>query len=206
MGAILDEKLTFKDHVEKNCQKAMLNFIRIKSIRKYLTTKATKILVSSLIISHLDFCNGLLYDIEEKEINKMQRIMNMCAKLILNPKKCENTRHALKDLRWLPVKARIKIKILSYMYICNTNAAPTYLTELLSPKKQTGPVLRSSETSELCYNVPFNKRKTFSNRSFSTAGPTLWNSLPLNVKQSGSLDEFKAKLELYFFENFDACF
>ena len=48
LGAFLDERLNFKEHVKRKCRTAMLNYLRIKSIRKYLTKEATEILVLSL--------------------------------------------------------------------------------------------------------------------------------------------------------------
>ena len=57
LGAFLDDKLNFKQHVKNKCRVAMMNYFRIKCIRKYLTQQATEILVLSLVISHLDYCN-----------------------------------------------------------------------------------------------------------------------------------------------------
>ena len=42
LGAWLDNNLSFKHHVMKKCQVAMWNFLRIRSIRKYLTKKHVK--------------------------------------------------------------------------------------------------------------------------------------------------------------------
>ena len=48
----------------------MLNYLRIKSIRKYLTKDATEILVLSLVVSHLDYCNVILYGTADIELRK----------------------------------------------------------------------------------------------------------------------------------------
>ena len=115
-------------------QKAMINFFRIKNLRKYLTQDATETLVLSLVISHLDYCNVILFGISDCDIAKFQRIQNMCSKLVLNRRKCDSSKQALYDLHWLPIKARIKFKILTYMYNCHVGNAPAYLIELLTPK------------------------------------------------------------------------
>lgn len=65
----------------------MLNFLRIESIRKYVTKEATEILILSLVISHKDYCNVILYGIADSDLSKMQRIQNMCAKLVLYRRK-----------------------------------------------------------------------------------------------------------------------
>ena len=91
------------------------------------------------------------------------------------------------------------------MYNCSVGNAPMYLTELLSeqvPKRN----LRSSDCAKRCYEVPFNKRKPFSDRSFATVGPRLWNSLPLSIRNSETLDGFKRNLKTFYFRDFYALF
>ena len=143
----------------------MRNFFKIKSIRKYLTKEASEILALSLVISHLDYCNVILYGISQSELSKLQRIQNMCAKLVLNRSKYDSSKQALFDLHWLPVKARITFKILTYMYNYSVNNAPSYLTDLLT-QKVSKRALRSSESSVGCYTVPYNKKNTFLTEAF----------------------------------------
>ena len=76
--------LGFKDHIKRKCQIATLNYFKIKSIRKYLTRNPTEVLCLSLVISHLDYCNGILYGTSQTALAKLQRIQNMFAKLVLN--------------------------------------------------------------------------------------------------------------------------
>jgi len=108
----------------------MYNYLKIKSIRKYLTKEATEILVLSLVISHLDYCNLILYGTAQCEINKMQRIQNMCAKLVLGRQKYDSSKDALYELHWLPVKARITFKLLTFMYNCSVGHMPKYLAHI----------------------------------------------------------------------------
>ena len=60
----------------------------------------------------------------------MQRIQNMCAKLVLKRGKFDSSKEALYNLHWLPIKARISFKMLTFMYNCHVGHAPVYLTEL----------------------------------------------------------------------------
>ena len=57
-----------------------------------------------------------MYGVAECEINKMQRIPNMCAKLVLQRSKFDSSKQALYELHWLPIKARIIFKLLTFMY------------------------------------------------------------------------------------------
>ena len=48
-------------------------------------------------------------------------------------------------------------------------------------------------------NIPRTKTVTFGPRSFEVAGPTLWNSLPVNIRNANSLPLFKKLLKTFLF-------
>ena len=83
LGVYMDEHLSFKQHIAKKCQAAMLNYFKIRSIRHLLDTPTTARLCLSLCISHLDYCNSVLYGLPNAMTSKYQRIQNMCAHLAL---------------------------------------------------------------------------------------------------------------------------
>ena len=154
-----------------------------------------------LCISHLDYANALLHGLPAITLSKLQRIQNMCGRLVLWRSKGSSITQCLKDLHWLPIHQRIEFKILTLTYKCLNKQAPEYLQNLLveMPTRQIG--LRS----ESSYNkllVPLTKRRTFAQRSFSVAAPTLWNDLPISVKQANTLLQFRSLLKTYLFGSF----
>ena len=64
-------------------------------------------LVNSLVISRLDYCNSLLYDIPKYQRDKLQRIQNTAARMITGARSSDHITPLLKSLHWLPVEARI---------------------------------------------------------------------------------------------------
>lgn len=83
----------------------------------------------------------------------------------------------LATLHWLPVKFRIDFKIAVFVYKAVT---PKYISDLLIPYSPQR-ALRSS--NQLLLTVPCCRCKTEKGRrSFSSAAPILWNSLPVNVR------------------------
>ena len=81
------------------------------------------------------------------------------------------------------------------VYKCLNGQAPLYLSELLEDKSTTSrPGLQSTcDGTLLC--IPFTKRKTFADRSFSIAGPKLWNCLTKTIRESPNTDSFKKHLK-----------
>ena len=88
-------------------------------IRKYLPLDGPKMLVNVLVISRLDYCNCLLYGIPKYQRDKLQRIQNTAARLVMGLKRSDHVTPMLKNLHWLPVEKRIifKILLITYNYI-----------------------------------------------------------------------------------------
>ena len=175
----------------------MANFMCIKNIQHLLTKEATESLVLSLCVSHLDYCNMMLYGLPDVTLSKFQRVQNMCAHLVLRRLKWESVKQCLATLHWLPVRQRITYKIAVLTYKLLHNEGPEYLKEMPQFKKPTRQ-LRSSTDNHLLV-IPTTKFKTFTKRSFSVASPTIWNSLPISTRMQSTLLKFKSDLKTILF-------
>ena len=74
LGGVLDNTFNFESHVSLKVQKVMANFIKIKSICKYITREACTTLVLMLCMSHLDYSNAVLYGLPNKTVKRYQVI------------------------------------------------------------------------------------------------------------------------------------
>ena len=178
---------------------AMWNIQRIKLIRSVLTQNACETLILGLVISHLDYANAIYIGLAKCDLNRLQRVQNIAAKLVLNGN--NNSRSCLKKLHWLPIHLRIKHKVLTLLYKSLRGEGPAYLSDLveLHPGGREG--LRSSSIHQRL-KVPFTQRKTFAGRSYSVVAPLWWNDIPNFIKLSDSTDIFKARLKTYLFDQF----
>jgi hypothetical protein len=188
-------------HSNKKCGIAMKNLLKIRQIRKYLTTDACHTLVRGLVISHLDYANSLLLGLPECDIKKLQRVQNIAAKITLGKRKYDSSTECLKALHWLPIRLRIMHKVLCLVYKSLHGAAPTYMAEMLALKQQRRSSMRSN-SDYITLIIPRTTRKTFAHRSFSVMGASLWNGLPNKLKMSDSVDQFKAGLKTHLFKMF----
>ena len=76
LGVIMDKTLSFVEHINEMCKKASYAIRSTGRLRKYLPFDGLKMLVNSHVISRLDYCNSLLYDIPKYQRYKLQRIQN----------------------------------------------------------------------------------------------------------------------------------
>ena len=198
LGVIFDSTFSHEAHVNAICKKAYSQIRAIGRIRKYLDIPTTEKLVNSLVTVHLDYCNSLLYGLPSRLLHRLQKVQNTAARVILKVRKFDHITPALKKLHWLPIEQRVTFKILLMVYKSLHGLAPPYIRDLLKeyiPSRS----LRSVNSMLLC--VPRTRLTTYGDRSFEKAAPSLWNSLPDNVKQCDSLPVFKRRLKTHLFNS-----
>ena len=146
--------------------------------------EACQVLIHSLVFPPLDYCNSLLYGLPECFIGKLQWVQNIVAKLLLNLGKSDSPQLAMYRLHWLPIRFRLDYKLALLMFKCHNGEAPKYLCHLLSIDEGTGisRSLISYQGDVITYRIPFTKSQTFADRSFSVAGPRIWNGLPVDLQ------------------------
>ncbi|KAK3517451.1 hypothetical protein QTP70_011638 [Hemibagrus guttatus] len=148
LGVTMDNQLSFSSHVTNVTRSCRFLLYNIRSIWPFLSTQATQVLVQSLVISRLDYCNSLLAGLPLNAIRPLQMIQNAAAQLVFNLPKFSHTTPLLRSLYWLPLAARIRLKTLMLAYKAKNGLAPSYLKALITP--HTAPrSLRSASTARL---------------------------------------------------------
>ena len=145
-----------------------LNSVALVPSVIFLSTDATKTLVSAFVLSRLDYCNSLLFGCPQYLLNKLQKVQNNAGRLVLRVSKTDHISPHLASLHWLPIDSRIQYKLPSLCYNCLNSTAPDYLNELLRIYKPTRQLRSSSDTSILC--IPTVRTHSLGQRSFSYAG------------------------------------
>ncbi len=60
LGVVIDDHLTFSDHIAKTAQSCRFALFNIRKIRPFLSEHASQLLVQALVLSRLEYCNALL--------------------------------------------------------------------------------------------------------------------------------------------------
>lgn len=200
LGFWFDSLMKHETQISKCTKAAFFQLFNIRRIRKFLTYEAAKTLVNSLVTSRLDYCNSLLYGLPTIHLNKLQRVQNAAARLICNTPRFDHITPTLYNLHWLPIKFRIDFKILLIVFKALNELAPSYIMDLINIKPRTCYNVRSNQ--ELLLQPPSEKTLiTLGDRAFASAAPTLWNSLPSQIREARTIDNFKKQLKTYLFRN-----
>ena len=87
LGVIQDSHRNMSSNINSICRSTSLALRNIGRVRKYLSQTNTERLVHALIKSKLDYCNSLLYGLPSTVIQKLQRIQNSAARLVVRAKR-----------------------------------------------------------------------------------------------------------------------
>ena len=170
----------------------------VGQIRPYLSLESAKKLAAAFILSRLDYCNALLIGIPDDKVAKLQRIQNSAARLVMRKSRRDSVTVLLRQLHWLPVKARIEYKVALLCHQCIfNNEFPSYLKELITPYVPQR-TLRSTNSSLL--EEPRFSLTTVGLRAFSVSGPKVWNLLPIQLKSNKLYCFFQKELKNSLFQ------
>ena len=193
LGVLLDSELSFNDQINKvvsSCYRTIRLLYRIKA---FLNRIQLKTLVSSLVLSRLDYCNILYYGIYQRNMKKLQRVQNSAARLVYKINRFDRKPigHLIRELHWLKINERIVFKILLIVHKCITSQAPNELSNMI--KYSTSDRTRKLDI-QYCHGM-------VGSRAFSVCGPKLWNGLPLHIRMEVNTTKFKKSLKTFLFSN-----
>ena len=150
LGVIIDRVLSLRQHVSYISKTCRFHLRNISRINKYIPQDTSVVLIKSLVMSRLDYSNGLLYRLPKYTVSDLQAIQNTAAQESAQERlrDHDSMSRTLMELHWLPVEKRIEYKLLLYTYKALHGLAPGYLCELVVPYVPLR-VIRSVESNLL---------------------------------------------------------
>ena len=201
LGVMFDNSLNLRSHVTRVVSSCFYQLRQLGRVRRSLSRDNLRTLLHGFISSRLDYCNSLLAGQPACLINRLQSVQNAAARTYAGlSRRCSVTSVLRDDLHWLTIPYRITYKLCTFVYHCLHGTAPGYLSdycERLSDAQSRTSRNRSATAGNLV--VPRSRLKTYGQRSFATAGPSSWNSLPVNLKTEQPLSVFKSRLKTHLF-------
>ena len=160
------------------------------------------------MISKLDYCNSLLYDIPNYQRDKLQRIQNTGARMIRCPQFWPHNTYINKE----PVGYLWKQGLTLRFFLSHIRHIKSWMDNLLGIWNLWLRNIiyqehydRHPVRSLLC--TPAIKSKTYGGRAFSTAAPQIWNTVSQNMsKMQTVLLDLKQNLKHFYSGNISTDF
>ena len=140
----------------------------------------------------------LLY-ITDGLLRKLQSIQSTAAHLVTGARRCDHIciiTPVLRQLHWLPVRQWVKYKVACLVHQSLAGQTPAYIADDIQLVTNSDRRELRSATTRTCL-VPWTHN--FSDRSFSAAGPCVWNSLLPHLRRDMNFAHFKHQLKTLLF-------
>ena len=142
---------------------------------------------NSLVQSHFDFCSPVWGNCGKTLFNKLQKHQNRAARVITSSNYDVDADSLFHKLSWKDLKSQRQTQNVLMVFKSFYGLVPEYLTSKFLKRNESNYSLRDL-VNKLA--VPF-PRTNYMKNSFSYGGAILWNSLPCNIREFGSLNQFK---------------
>ena len=196
LGAYFDTNMSMSNHVTSMSRAITFHLRNISRIRKYIDENTCHHIIRSLVLSRLDYCNGLLSSIPRTHVIRLQRLQNWAARIVFNVSRIHDANPLRSSLHWLPVQQRIVFKLLLFVYKILNNISPNYLNDCIQLYQPNRPLRSSNDYLRLTYPKTHLQA---GDRSFSVSASREWNKLPINIRQSSSISIFKKSVKTHLF-------
>ena len=186
---------SFVSNKVRVCQYHLRNF---NNIKHSLDTATRVMLVTTLILSTLDYCNILLLGSTDKHIRPLRLVMNRAIRFIFNLPIREHITPYYERLHILLIKKRIEFKACLFSFKIINGQMSSYILEnfnrfspnvVMELREGVGrdDMMFSTTIADHKKNDLFQKIKN------------QWNLLPKSIRMSTSLSVFKKKLKTHLF-------
>ena len=191
LGVKFDQNLSFDTQVTDIVTTTLYHLKNISKIKRYLTASEVEIVIHAFLTNKLDYCNSILFGINQATLSKLQSVQNKAARIVLGLSPFAHvTDEMLSDLHWLKVDQRIIFKILLYVHKFFLNIAPHWFSQQLI-------IVNTDE--RLLHNMYFSSKS--GRRSFSYAAPRFWNCLKKEIRLLDDTEHFKTSVKTVLFKN-----
>ena len=194
LGIVIDEFLTWRDHIDLIAKKIIKCAAIISRIRHFTNLNSLKLIYYALVYPYLTYGNLIWGNAYKSHIRKLVNIQKKIVRLITFKSYSEHTDPIFFELKILNMYKLNEYLTSSFMFrYFHLQNLPEFFTDYFMSNKDFHNY--NTRNASLLHKK-FN-RTNYKNRTFSNKGINLWNNLPLQYKQIRSFPVFKKAIKLY---------
>lgn len=190
LGLMLDEHLTFENHVRHLLRISYAKLRTLYRLKHTLDSKSKLILINSLILSRIDYANVSFYPCLTEELKKeLQLLQNSCIRFVFGLRRFDHISHVYRENSILTLKNRYLLHALCFIHKIIKTSCPKYLSDKIVFRCH---LHKLHIRNNLLLQIPKHKTAKFEN-SFSFIACKLYNNLEIQYKNF-NLAKFKSNI------------
>jgi hypothetical protein len=189
LGVVIDNRLSFGPHVDFTAKKVAKKIGYMYRTCFGMDRWTKTIIYQTIVAPHFEYCSSILFLCNRTDIKKLQVLQNRAMRLIIGCNKYTPIAEMLGELQWLNVHQKTIYNTLVLIFKMKTGCLPDYLSSNMTIVAQThGHETRGKNN----FKLPHYTKASAQNNLFYN-GLKLFNKLPIEIKNSNTINEFKIK-------------
>ena len=191
LGVIIDNKLSWKLHIDNICKTVSRNVGVINKLKHFFPTRILFMLYSTLILPYIN--NGILAwgNANKSDLNRLLLIQKKAIRIVTNSGYRSHTNVLFFENNILKITDLYLFQLGQFMFKLNRHDLPHIFQDMFL-KNSSVHHYPTRQTDS--YHLPLT-RTLFAYRTLTFTGPNFWNSLHKDYKDAPSLNTFKRKLK-----------
>ena len=191
IGLQIDNKLNFNSYISKLCRKAANHLNALKRFRKYINNKDKKLLTNTYVLSQFNYCPIVWHFCGKGGIHMIEKIHERAIRFVTNDYTSEYLELLNKENDCTLYLRRVRL-IAQEVYKSIHGLNPGYIKELLQNRRSNYPT-----RTPLNLYIPKVNQIKFGYRSYTFEAPSIWNSLPLEIRKASNFPMFKKLIKTW---------
>ena len=193
LGIIVDDILSWKPHIQATTRKLAKCIGMLYKINKKFSKTIMLQLYNSFVLPYIQYGITLWGASPKTSLESIFVLQKKALKIALSLPRRTSTQQLFHDSRACPLHDQYKLSVSIFMFKLKQSLLPTCFNHYF----QTNSDLHSHRTrSAGFYRLPLYSTN-YCQQSILFQGPKIWSNLPLDIRQSDSVNSFKRKMKVY---------
>ena len=197
LGVIIDNKLTWKHHIQHITNKVSKSIAILRLLRHKFPKHILKTIYMSLIFSYINYCNLIWGSACKTILDTLYILQKKAIRIVNNSEYLAHTDPIFKSLGIPNIYQVFKLNCLLFAYkFLKTTQYPDF-----KKKIQKSSLIHSYKTRTNDLFRPPTERLELCKRSYLYQSVTLWNAVSVDIKRNNCIITFKKKVKALIMEN-----
>ena len=191
LGVLIDQNLDFNQHIDYVCKNISSKIALLNKIKKFLPLQTRKLYYNAYILPVMDYCLTVWGSAPKFQIERLNKLQKRAARTILEVPPETPSLPLFQQLGWLNIYERLEYSKYIILYKSTKNLVPGYIKDLFTFNSTDNYNSRSVTNNDMY--IKRHRTKIFE-KSLQYSGPRLWNSIPVSIRESNNIHQFKRKI------------
>lgn len=193
LGVIINESLTWTDHISIIKDKVSKSIGIIKCIRKRLPPSVLKLLYYTMINPYYEYCNIIWASGSNWALDKLIKTQKRAIRMLGNLQWNSHTDPFFYKFNILKIGELHKLQVACFMFKVNQGLMPQYFLQMFT----TNAAVHSYNTRQKEHYHMAYCRTNLKRTTIRVAGTKLWNTITDHIKNAKTISQFRSRYKKY---------